>query len=164
MFRLGGHWWFRTGVLEDGVIFDIIYDLDRPHWSYPESFMKIWLHLAEILNVLGLIPTHKHTHTHRVTWSFLEMLPHLKSVTQYPKHSHSVPNDCVWGTKWCFFGYRMTVFGVPDDYVWGTPGHLVWSQNVGLKDLQMALRGETKTKPPCKLSTKSYFKLKYDCR
>ena len=47
---LGGRWWFLTGVMEDWVIFDIIYHLDRPHWSFPESFMKIWLHLAEILN------------------------------------------------------------------------------------------------------------------
>ena len=46
---LGGRWKFKTGVLEDGVIFDIIDHLDRPKWSYPESFMKFWLNFAKIL-------------------------------------------------------------------------------------------------------------------
>ena len=34
--------------LEEGVIFDILDSLDRLLWSYPESFMKFWLNLAEL--------------------------------------------------------------------------------------------------------------------
>ena len=44
---LGGHWGFLIGDLEDGVISDVIYCLDWPFWSCPESFMKIWLDLTE---------------------------------------------------------------------------------------------------------------------
>ena len=47
---LGGRWRFLTGVLEDGVIFNVIFHLERPQWSYPESFMEIWPHLALKLN------------------------------------------------------------------------------------------------------------------
>ena len=45
---LGGRWWFLTGDFEDGVILDMLVHLGRPPGSYPESFVKIWLHLAEI--------------------------------------------------------------------------------------------------------------------
>ena len=46
---LGRRWRFLIGDLEDGVIFDMLDHLGRPPGIYPESFMKIGLHLAEIL-------------------------------------------------------------------------------------------------------------------
>ena len=46
---LGGRWRFLTGDLEDGVILDMLNHFGRPPETCPESFMKIWLHLAEIL-------------------------------------------------------------------------------------------------------------------
>ena len=55
---LGGHWWFLTGVLEDGVIFDILNHLDSLWWSYPECFVKIWLHLADLWGVEILARMH----------------------------------------------------------------------------------------------------------
>ena len=46
---LGGRWWFLIRVLKDVVIFDIIDHLDRPKWFCTETFIKIRLHLAEIM-------------------------------------------------------------------------------------------------------------------
>ena len=43
---LGGCWRFLTRVLTDGVLSKVIFHLDRPNLSYPESFRRsdfIWL-------------------------------------------------------------------------------------------------------------------------
>ena len=45
---LGGRWRFLTGDLEDRVILDVLDHLGRHTWTYPESFMKIWLHLGDL--------------------------------------------------------------------------------------------------------------------
>ena len=45
---LRGRWWFLTEDLEDRVILDTLDHLGRPPGTNPESFVKIWLHFAEL--------------------------------------------------------------------------------------------------------------------
>ena len=47
MVKFGGFQCFLTGNLEDGVILDMLDHLGRPQGSYPESFVKIWIHFAQ---------------------------------------------------------------------------------------------------------------------
>ena len=51
---LGGCWWFLTGDLKDGVIFDIPYNVFRLYVRYPESLIKIEHDLTEIKDVRDL--------------------------------------------------------------------------------------------------------------
>ena len=66
---LGGRWRFLTGDLEDGVILDVLDHLGRPPGTYPESFVKILLYLAEILRCVMFVTKTWQTdrHTHRQT-------------------------------------------------------------------------------------------------
>ena len=59
------------GVLEDGVIFDILDYLHRPLWSYPEIFLKIWLNFYDLWGVKILARTDRRTdgHTNGRTYS-----------------------------------------------------------------------------------------------
>jgi len=59
---LWGHWRFLTGDLEDGVILDVLGHLGRPPGTNPESFVKIWLHLADLWGVEILARTDGRTH------------------------------------------------------------------------------------------------------
>ena len=67
---LGGRYGFLTGDLEDRVIFDMLDHLGRPPGTYPESFVKIGLHLLEILDLeLSLGQTHTPPHRHTLVSS-----------------------------------------------------------------------------------------------
>ena len=44
---LGGYWWFLTGDLEDGVIFEIMNHVVKLYWRYSERLIRIGHDLAE---------------------------------------------------------------------------------------------------------------------